>query len=115
LPHGFRYRTVVPEDLAERVAIHRDVWEPSRVTEASYRKVMAEWPYRRSLDCVLEAPDGRFGSYALVWPDDENGVGLFEPVGTRVGVPPPRPRCRRLHLRPAASARGGDAASGRRL
>src|SRR5437868_3343197 len=70
-------------DSGERVAIHRDVWEPSRVTESSYRNVMAEWPYRRSLDCVVEAPDGRFASYVLVWPDDENGVGLFEPVGTR--------------------------------
>jgi ribosomal protein S18 acetylase RimI-like enzyme len=83
LPDGFRYRTVEPEDLAERVAIHRDVWDPSRVTESSYRNVMAEWPYRGSLDCVVEAPDGRFAAYVLVWPDDENGVGLFEPVGTR--------------------------------
>jgi ribosomal protein S18 acetylase RimI-like enzyme len=83
LTDGFRYRTVEPEDLAERVAVHRDVWEPSRVTESSYRNVMAEWPYRRSLDCVVEAPDGRFAAYVLVWPDDENGVGLFEPVGTR--------------------------------
>jgi ribosomal protein S18 acetylase RimI-like enzyme len=83
LPDGFRYRTVEPEDLAERVAIHRDVREPSRVTESSYRNVMAEWPYRSSLDCVVEAPEGRFASYVLVWPDDDNGVGLFEPVGTR--------------------------------
>jgi ribosomal protein S18 acetylase RimI-like enzyme len=83
LPDGFSYRTVRPEDLAERVAIHRDVWEPSRVTESSYRNVMAEWPYRSSLDCVIEAPDGRFAAYVLVWPDDENKVGLFEPVGTR--------------------------------
>jgi ribosomal protein S18 acetylase RimI-like enzyme len=83
LPDGFRYRTVEPEDLAERVAVHRDVWEPSRVTESSYRNVMAAWPYRRSLDCVVEAPDGRFAAYVLVWPDDENGFGLLEPVGTR--------------------------------
>ena len=83
LPDGFRYRTVEPEDLAERVAIHRDVWAPSRVTESSYRAVMAEWPYRSSLDCVVEGPDGRFASYVLVWPDDENGIGLLEPVGTR--------------------------------
>jgi ribosomal protein S18 acetylase RimI-like enzyme len=83
LPDGFRYRTVEPDDLAERVAVHRDVWEPSRVTESSYRNVMASWPYRTALDCVIEAPDGRFASYVLVWPDDENGYGLFEPVGTR--------------------------------
>jgi ribosomal protein S18 acetylase RimI-like enzyme len=83
LPDGFRCRTVEAADLAERVAIHRDVWEPSRVTESSYRNVMAEWPYRNSLDCVVEAPDGRFAAYVLAWPDDEHGVGLFEPVGTR--------------------------------
>jgi ribosomal protein S18 acetylase RimI-like enzyme len=83
LPPGFGYRTVEPADLAERVAIHRDVWAPSRVTESSYANVMAAWPYRSSLDCVVEAPDGRFAAYCLVWPDDENGVGELEPVGVR--------------------------------
>ena len=83
IPDGFRLRTVEPSDLAERVAVHRDVWEPSRVTESSYANVMAGWPYRSSLDCVVEAPDGRFAAYVLAWPDDENRVGLFEPVGTR--------------------------------
>ncbi|HEY2354016.1 MAG TPA: GNAT family N-acetyltransferase [Gaiellaceae bacterium] len=83
LPEGFRLRTVTDDDLAERVAIHRDVWAPSRVTESSYANVMATWPYRRSLDCTVEAPDGCFAAYVLAWPDDENGVGLFEPVGTR--------------------------------
>jgi ribosomal protein S18 acetylase RimI-like enzyme len=83
LPDGFRVRTVEPGDLPERVAVHRDVWAPSRVTEASYANVMAEWPYRRSLDCVVEAPDGRFAAYCLVWPDDENRVGELEPVGVR--------------------------------
>lgn len=83
LPEGFRYRTVEPGDLAERVAIHREVWAPSRVTESSLANVMAAWPYRASLDCVVEAPDGRFAAYVHAWPDDENGVGLFEPVGTR--------------------------------
>jgi ribosomal protein S18 acetylase RimI-like enzyme len=83
LPAGFRYRTVEPADLAERVAIHRDVWAPSRVTETSFANVRASWPYRGSLDCVVEAPDGRFAAYCLVWPDDENRVGELEPVGVR--------------------------------
>jgi len=83
LPDGFQYRTVEPDDLAERVAIHRDVWAPSRVTEASYATVQASWPYRASLDCAVEAPDGRFAAYCLVWPDDENRVGELEPVGVR--------------------------------
>jgi ribosomal protein S18 acetylase RimI-like enzyme len=83
LPDGFRYRTVEPGDLAERVAIHRDVWAPSRVTESSFATVQASWPYRASLDCVVASPDGRFAAYALMWPDDENGVGELEPVGVR--------------------------------
>src|SRR5512142_3153577 len=83
LPEGFRYRTVEPGDLAERVAIHRDVWAPSRVSERSFAAVQASWPYRSSLDCVVEASDGRFAAYCLVWPDDENRVGELEPVGVR--------------------------------
>jgi ribosomal protein S18 acetylase RimI-like enzyme len=83
LPEGFRYRTVEASDLAEQVAIHRDVWAPSRLTEESFTNVMAAWPYRGSLDCVVEASDGRFAAYALMWPDDENGVGELEPVGVR--------------------------------
>jgi len=83
LPEGYRCRTVGPCDLAERVAVHRDVWAPSRVTESSFANVAATWPYRASLDCVVEAPDGRFAAYCLAWPDDENGVGELEPVGVR--------------------------------
>lgn len=83
LPDGFRYRTVEDADLAERVAVHRDVWAPSRVTEESYANVRGAWPYRTSLDCVVEAPDGRFAAYALLWPEDETGVGELEPVGVR--------------------------------
>jgi ribosomal protein S18 acetylase RimI-like enzyme len=83
LPEGFRCRTVGPGDLAERVAIHREVWAPSRVTETSFATVQASWPYRASLDCVVETPDGRFAAYCHLWPDDENHVGELEPVGVR--------------------------------
>jgi ribosomal protein S18 acetylase RimI-like enzyme len=87
LPDGFRCRTIGAGDVAERVSIHREVWSrpdtPSRFTESSYAQVRAEWPYRESLDCVVEAPDGRFAAYCLCWPDDENSVGEFEPVGVR--------------------------------
>jgi ribosomal protein S18 acetylase RimI-like enzyme len=83
LPEGFRFRTMEDADFAERVAIHRDVWAPSRVTESSFANVQASWPYRASLDCVVEATDGRLAAYCLIWPDDENRVGELEPVGVR--------------------------------
>lgn len=78
---GVRCRTVADEDLNARVAVHRAAWHPSRVTASSYANVRRAWPYRASLDCVAEAPDGGFAASALLWPDDENGVGELEPVG----------------------------------
>jgi ribosomal protein S18 acetylase RimI-like enzyme len=89
LPKGF---TAHPsEDVERRVAVHRAAWHPSRVSVASYRHVMAAWPYRRDLDWVVEAPDGRYVANCLVWLDERNGVGELEPVGTD-------PRFRRLGL-----------------
>jgi len=83
VPDGFRLRTVNDGgDLHERVEVHRAAWEPSRVTEESYRNVMSTWPYRPELDCVLETPDGTFAAYVLCWYDDANRVGELEPVGT---------------------------------
>src|SRR4051794_22115470 len=80
LPDGFSYGTAGPDDLAERVAVHCDVWAPSRVTDESFANVRRAWPYRASLDCVIAAPDGRFAAYAHLWPEDETGVGELEPV-----------------------------------
>jgi ribosomal protein S18 acetylase RimI-like enzyme len=81
---GFTLHTVEGEDdFRKRVEVHRAAWEPSRVTAELYRKVTETWPYRADLDCVLEAPDGRFAAYVLCWYDDANRVGEFEPVGTR--------------------------------
>lgn len=83
LPDGFSYGIVGEDDLRERVAVHRDVWAPSRLTEESFANVRRAWPYRASLDCVVVAPDGRFAAYAHLWPEDETGVGELEPVGVR--------------------------------
>ena len=83
VPAGFRLRTVRGEqDVEARVAVHRAAFHPSRVTVESYRNAMQAYPYRTALDCVVEAPDGSFASYCLVWLDEAIGVGLLEPVGT---------------------------------
>jgi ribosomal protein S18 acetylase RimI-like enzyme len=83
VPEGFTLRTVQSAaDFRKRVAVHRAVWAPSRLTEEGYRKVTQAWPYRSDLDCVVEAPDGTFAAYVLCWYDEDNRVGEFEPVGT---------------------------------
>jgi len=83
VPEGYRLATMadVP-DVPARVAVHRSAFHPSRVTEESYAAVMAEWPYRPELDCVVVAPDGSFAAFALAWLDEANRMGLLEPVGT---------------------------------
>lgn len=83
VPEGFVARHVRgEEDVEPRVAVHRAAWAPSRVTTASHRDVMAAWPYRAELDCIVETPDGSFAAYCLAWLDEVNGVGELEPVGT---------------------------------
>lgn len=87
---GFALRHVrLPDDLARRVAVHRSAFgspgRPSRVTEGSYAAVAAAAPYREGLDWVVEAPGGTFAASCLGWLDEENRVGLLEPVGTDGG------------------------------
>jgi GNAT superfamily N-acetyltransferase len=83
VPDGYRLTTMAETpELAARVELHRLVWHPSRVTEESYRRVTAQWPYRPELDCIVVASDGTFASYALGWIDEANETVLLEPVGT---------------------------------
>ncbi|WP_370948206.1 GNAT family N-acetyltransferase [Amycolatopsis sp. cg5] len=81
VPQGFRVRHIEPGDLSRRVAVHHAAWEPSRVTEDSYRAAMETWPYRSTLDWAAEAEDGTFVASCLIWLDGRNRVGLIEPVG----------------------------------
>ncbi|GAA1021138.1 hypothetical protein Aple_057760 [Acrocarpospora pleiomorpha] len=83
VPDGFLVRAVSGEaDLVRRAAVHRRSWNSTKVTEESYRALMAAWPYRADLDWVAEGPDGEFAASCLIWLDDLHGVGLIEPVGT---------------------------------
>ena len=83
LPPGYVHRHVGGEDDFERrVEVHRSAWEPSKFTLPAYRTLRMLPPYREDLDLVVEAPDGSFAAYALVWLDEENGIGELEPVGT---------------------------------
>ena len=84
LPAGFTLRAVSPGDGEKRAACHRAAWSdlgPSSVSTDSYTKVMAAWPYRPELDWIVEAPDGTWVASALGWIDEQNHVGLLEPVG----------------------------------
>lgn len=69
------------DDVAARVAAHRDAFAPSKMTVAKHQAVMASPTYRPELDLIVEAPDGSVAAYCIVWLDDANANGVFEPVG----------------------------------
>ncbi|PYE47702.1 GNAT family N-acetyltransferase [Deinococcus yavapaiensis] len=84
LPNGFSFSSVTddPDLKAKRVALHRAVWHPSKVTLEAYEHLRAAPSYRADLDMVLVAPDGALAAYALGWYDPQTRNGIQEPVGT---------------------------------
>ncbi|MEW2378429.1 GNAT family N-acetyltransferase [Micromonospora sp. NPDC047812] len=98
-PDGYSIRPARPDELAERVEVHRRCWDPARIKRmldlpvtgdeagSSYSvdkhlAVMATPVYRGELDLVAEAADGSLAAFGLGWFDPESGSVLFEPVGT---------------------------------
>ena len=81
LPNGLEARHVLEPEYAERVSVHRDAFDPSKFTLERYARVCSMPGYDPSLDLVVSTPENTFASYCIVWLS--NGVGLFEPVGTR--------------------------------
>ena len=82
LPPGYRFDHVRGEaDLARRVAVQRAAFESEFMTEDIARAVQASPTYRPELDLVIVAPDESYAAFALIWLDDVNHIGVFEPVG----------------------------------
>lgn len=87
LPMGAVIRPIrpdVPAEIEARVALHREVWHPSRFTVDGYLRLRTKPVYRPELDLVVVTPDERLASYCIVWWDTQTQTGEFEPVGTSV-------------------------------
>jgi ribosomal protein S18 acetylase RimI-like enzyme len=87
LPPGCRVRAVAGvEDVSDRAAIQREVWQPwyvSRVGAGDYARLMHLPAYERDLDVVAATPEGVIASYVNGWLDPVNRIGDFGPVGAR--------------------------------
>ncbi len=82
LPEGFKIRPVaVKDEWKARVELHRQAFEPSSFTAAKYRAARGGPSYRADLDLVAAAPDGTLAAFCILWYDEANRVGEFEPVG----------------------------------
>lgn len=84
IPPGATVRSVdADQEIEDRVAVHREVWAPSRFTAMSYAAVRAAPGYLPELDLVALTPDGTIAAYCICWYDAINRIGEFEPVGAR--------------------------------
>lgn len=84
-PPGYILRHVAGEAESEaRAAVQRAAFESDFMTAARHRRVQAMPTYRPELDLVAVAADGEMAAFALVWLDETNHLGVFEPLGVAV-------------------------------
>lgn len=81
LPPGYTVRSFAGEsEIHSRVEAHRSAFHPSKMTVEKHHRVMASPTYRQVLDIVSVAADGAIAAGAIVWFDEVNRAGIFEPV-----------------------------------
>jgi mycothiol synthase len=86
LPAGCQVRAVEVDEVADRTAVQREVWQPwtvGNVSDDDYAYLMRLPGYHRDLDVVAVMPDGAIAAYANGWIDPVNRIGDFGPVGAR--------------------------------
>ena len=82
LPDGFSFQAANSiEDAAALAEVHNASFESGWTPEV-YRQVMESPGYEPERELVIQAPDGTFVAFAVIWYDHLNDTGLFEPVGT---------------------------------
>jgi mycothiol synthase len=82
LPDGYAFRSANGiEDAPALAAVHNAAFGPVW-TPALYRKVMASPGYAPERELVIQAPDGTYVAFCIIWYDPLNRTGLLEPVGT---------------------------------
>jgi ribosomal protein S18 acetylase RimI-like enzyme len=78
---GYTIRGAKMEEVDSIRAAHVSAFGSSWTTE-TYRRYMEAPPYEPANEIVAVAPDGEIAGFAVVWFDQRNRIGYFEPVGT---------------------------------
>jgi len=82
LPDGFLFRSAKDVDDTDALAkVHNAAFSPNWTPDL-YRYVMESPGYEPERELVIQAPDGNFVAFSVIWYDHLNRTGLFEPVGT---------------------------------
>jgi mycothiol synthase len=86
IPHGFVVRTCLGlQEVEARARAQHNAFGSSAPFEAYVQRFtgfMQSPVYSPAADVVAAAPDGRIAAFCIIWTDEVNRVGLFEPVGT---------------------------------
>jgi GNAT superfamily N-acetyltransferase len=87
LPPGFVVLSMADQNNIElrRILVGRafNHTDPSEwPTAYTYEELQRAPDYRKDLDLYVVGPDGEYVSCCIVWYDEHNQIGYFEPVGT---------------------------------
>jgi mycothiol synthase len=82
LPDGYSFQSAKGiKDAAALAKVHNASFGVGWTPEL-YRKVIESPGYAPERELVIQAPDGTYVAFSIIWYDHLNRTGLFEPVGT---------------------------------
>lgn len=81
LPEGFFIRSAEGVHEAQKLIDVHSGGFGSSWTLAQYERVMTSPGYDAERELVVVAPDGQFAAFCIIWLDEVNKIGYFEPVG----------------------------------
>jgi ribosomal protein S18 acetylase RimI-like enzyme len=81
-PPGYEVRPVTDDKMEAWAAVVGAAFDNPLSSAERCRSWLQAPTNRRDLNLVAVAPDGTFASFAIVWLDEANAIGMFEPVGT---------------------------------
>jgi ribosomal protein S18 acetylase RimI-like enzyme len=82
LPPGCEVRSVADDELGAWAVVVDAAFDSQLNTVGRCRAWLQAPTNRRDLNLVAVTADGVFASFAIVWLDEANRIGAFEPVGT---------------------------------
>lgn len=83
LPDEYKFKTVNQlNDINEKIKTYKICFPNHEVNKDKYVSMMKTDTYSENLDLVVIAPDNSVASFATIWVDNDNNIGIFEPVGT---------------------------------
>jgi GNAT superfamily N-acetyltransferase len=86
IPAGYQVRELKVEELADRAAVEREVWQPwtvGNVSDDDYQRLTRLPGYVADLEVGTITPDGVIASQVNNWIDPLNHIGDQGPVGAR--------------------------------